>query len=402
MPKAEDIVASTPSGRGVVLLGGTHSSLAVARSLKRTGVPVRFVTDGNPLTGHSRYIRSALRWAGPNDETAVEVLLDLARRHAFEGSALVAAGDAEVRFAAQHHDRLSAVFRMTLQPWDALQWSADKALTYRKAVELGLHIPHDYTGQSPVDLNTVDLNFPVVLKPSMRVVENAFTRDKAWRADDRGSFQRLFTRAAALVGEQNIVVQELVPGGSETQLSYAGVWKHGKPVGWFTAQRTRQYPLEFSHTSTFVETLDAPDVVEAAHKFLTSTGHHGLVEVEFKRDIRDGKLKLLDVNPRPWSWLALSEAAGLRLGETLLAVAYGDAIPPVGTAASGVAWMYVPRDVFASIQLMLKGMLSPFAYLASFAKVRAWGIFDPKDPLPALLDIPIGLARKLKRGLAGR
>jgi predicted ATP-grasp superfamily ATP-dependent carboligase len=64
--------------------------------------------------------------------------------------------------------------------------------------------------------------------------------------------------------------------------------------------------------------------------------------------------------------------------------------------------MYVPRDVVASIRLMLKGMLSPFAYLASFAKVRAWGIFDPRDPLPALLDIPIGLARKLKRELARR
>jgi D-aspartate ligase len=401
MPKAGNTFASMPSGRGVILLGGTHSSLAIARSLKRTGAPVGFITDGNPLTGRSRYIRSAWRWAGPNDDAAVEVLLDLARRHGFEGSALVAAGDAEVRFAAQHHDRLSTVFRMTLQPWDALQWSADKTLAYRRAAELGLHIPHDYAVRSLADLKTVDLNFPVVLKPSMRVVENAFTRDKAWRADDLGSFQHMFARAAALVGEQNIVVQELVPGGSETQLSYAGLWNHGKPAAWFTAQRTRQYPLEFSHTSTLVETLDAPDVVEAAHTFLTSTGHHGLVEVEFKRDSRDGKLKLLDVNPRPWSWFALSEAAGLRLGEMLLAVAYGDAIPPAGAATTGIAWMYVPRDVFASVRLMLKGMLSPFAYLASFANVRAWGIFDSKDPVPALLDVPIGLTRKIKRMLAG-
>lgn len=391
-----------PSGRGVVLLGGTHSSLAIARSLKRTGMPVWLVTDASPLTGYSRHIRSAWRWAGPNHETAVDVLLDLARRSGLERPVLIAAGDAEVRFAAQHYDQLSAAFRMTLQPWHALQWSADKALAYRRATELGLHIPRDYAVCSVADLGTLDLNFPVVLKPSMRIFENAFTRDKAWRADDRGSFQRLFGRAAALVGEKNIVVQELVPGGSEAQLSYAGLWNKGKPVAWFTAQRTRQYPLEFSHTSTFVETLDAPDVVEAAHAFLTSTEHHGLVEVEFKRDIRDGKLKLLDVNPRPWSWFALSEAAGLQLGEMLVSVAYGDALLPAGKAPSGVAWMYAPRDAVASIQMMLKGTLSPFAYLASFAKVRAWGIFDPRDPLPALLDIPIGLIRKIKRMFAGR
>ena len=391
-----------PSGRGVVLLGGTHSSLAIARSLKRTGVPVWFVTDASPLTGYSRYVRSAWRWTGANDETAVEVLLDLARSCGLERPVLVAAGDAEVRFAAQHFDRLNTAFRMMLQPWEALRWSADKTLAYRRATELGLHIPHDYAVRSATGLDALDLNFPVVLKPSMRIVENAFTRDKAWRADDHASFKHLFERAAALVGEKNIVVQELVPGGSETQLSYAGLWNDGKPVSWFTSQRTRQFPLEFSHTSTFVETLDAPDVVEAAHTFLTSTGHHGLVEVEFKRDSRDGKLKLLDVNPRPWSWFSLSDAAGLRLAEMLVSVAYGDALPPARKAPSGVAWMYAPRDAVASIQMMLKGMLSPFAYLASFAKVRAWGIFDPRDPLPALLDIPIGLTRKIKRMLAGR
>ena len=103
----------------------------------------------------------------------------------------------------------------------------------------------------------------------------------------------------------------------EAQFSYAGLWDHGRPVAGFTARRTRQYPLEFSYTSTFVETVDAPDVQAASERFLGAIGHHGLVEIEYKRDARDGQLKLLDINPRPWSWFSLAAAAGVDFGAAI-------------------------------------------------------------------------------------
>ena len=37
----------------------------------------------------------------------------------------------------------------------------------------------------------------------------------------------------------------------------------------------------------------------------------GLVEIEFKLDARDGRVKLLDVNPRAWTWIGLGAAAGV-------------------------------------------------------------------------------------------
>ncbi len=65
------------------------------------------------------------------------------------------------------------------------------------------------------------------------------------------------------------------------------------------ARRTRQYPVEFGYTSTFVEIVDNEEVTAMSRKLLSSNGFEGLVEVEYKHDARSGTYKILDVNRAP-------------------------------------------------------------------------------------------------------
>ena len=82
-----------------------------------------------------------------------------------------------------------------------------------------------------------------------------------------------------MVGERAIVLQELIPGSGSAQFSYAAVWHRGAPVASLVARRTRQYPVEFGYTSTFVETVEQSEVEDAACRFLRSLDYSGLVEV---------------------------------------------------------------------------------------------------------------------------
>ena len=59
-----------------------------------------------------------------------------------------------------------------------------------------------------------------------------------------------------------LMVQELIAGGGEAQLSYAALCRDGVPLAAVTARRTRQYPAEFGRASTFVETIECPEIVE--------------------------------------------------------------------------------------------------------------------------------------------
>ncbi len=384
---------------GALIVGGAHGSLALARALGRRGIPVCFVSDDHRIAKYSRYVTSDHDWPGPGDEGALGFLLGLASRHGLDGWVLVAGGDPELRLISQHHAELSSVYRVTVPPWEIVRWAHDKRLTYQRAAALGIDHPQCYHLRDLQDVAQFDGRFPVVLKPAVREEKNAFTRAKAWRCDDRASLSARYQQAAALVGGEGIVLQELIPGGGSAQLSCAGVWSRGAPVASLVARRTRQYPIEFGYTSTFVETVEQSEVEDAACRFLRSLDYSGLAEVEFKYDRRDGRYKLLDVNARAWTWSALGPLAGVDFAYVLWQVARGEAIEP-SRGRAGVAWMHGVRDVVAAGQEMLAGRRSLPSYLDGWRKPLVFAAFAKDDPLPGVVDLPILVGRLLARGAA--
>jgi predicted ATP-grasp superfamily ATP-dependent carboligase len=390
--RCRGILLSKP---GVVIVGGAHGTLALARSLGALGVPVWLVSEGSSLPAWSKYVRRTLSWPGAHDAAALDFLLDAARRYGLQDWLLVPAGDAEVHLVSQARSILSGAFRIMLPGWEKLRWVCEKPLLYQKADALGVTVPGTYRVGSPAQAAELEPVFPIVLKPHMGGGNSEFVKAKAIRVDDRASFLPAYNAAAAEIGAENVVVQEMIPGGGESQFSYAALWHEGAAVAEFTARRTRQYPVDFGYTSTFVEIVDEPGAASASRVLLASIGYSGLVEIEFKRDKRDGMLKLLDVNPRPWSWFGLCRAAGIDLGAMLWALASGGTVRPAHVRRA--SWMYLARDAAAAIRLVREGRLTVAEYAHSFATVRSWAAFLTNDPLPGLVDLPLTAWRVLTR-----
>src|SRR5438552_38089 len=324
--QAQQHAASRPLA-GVMLLGGAHGSLAMARGFGRLGIPVALVSNDHPLPKWSRYLHSQFNWPGAGAENAAESLVKLAERHGYCDWLLLPCGDSEVKLVASERDMLQNSFQILSCGWERLNTLCDKQMLAASALAAGIAIPNNYRVMCESDARTIDVVFPVVLKPAMRMEENAFTRAKAWRADSRDELIARYRDAVALVGGDNVVVQELIPGSGETQFSYAALWHQGAPVAEMTARRTRQYPFDFSYTSTFVEVSPNDTLLVTSRKLLGATGFEGLVEIEYKFDARDRRYKILDVNPRPWSWIALCEAAGLDFALLIRQLAAGDPMP---------------------------------------------------------------------------
>ena len=387
----------SPRSKGAIILGGSHGAIALARSLAGQGLDVWFVTNFTPLPRFSNAVHHWAEWPGAENPGAVEALEALVHKHSLENYLLIPAADEDVKFAAQQRERLSSLLVVTLPDWAQLQWACNKALTYQRAAELGIAVPRIYVVGDDLAATAASIEFPVVLKPTMRIAVNRFTQAKAWRADNAAEFIDLFTQAAQLQqGKDHIVVQEYIPGGGETQFSYAGLWWNGTARASFAALRTRQFPVEFSYTSTFVETVEQADVIAKGEAFLASIGHHGLCEIEFKRDPRTGELKLLDVNPRPWSWFGLAQAAGMDFGALLIALSAGETVNPPA-ARLGVGWMFMLRDSIVSLQLLAQGKLRLGDYLRSIGRTRTLATFAWRDPKPGLIELPLTAWRLLQR-----
>ncbi len=397
----ESSISQSAAGKGALILGGAHGSLEIARSLGRRGIPVWVVIADNPLPTLSRYVERHLSWSGPHDDGALAFLNDLARRHGLNGWVIFAGGDEELSFVAQNHAALSASFVLTAPAWDTVCWTHDKRRMNARAAKLGIAQPLTRYLRTRDDLADLGLRFPVILKPTVHEGRNAFVNAKAWRADDLAALFAHYDMAKSLVGAESVMVQELIPGDGRAQFSYAGVWDSGMPIGSLVARRRRQYPIDFGYTSTFVETVALPEIEQAAERFLRSLNFSGLVEIEFKYDQRDGCYKILDVNARAWSWLALGAAAGVDFPAIQWRLALGEHVPPL-CARLGANWLYLPRDVVASVQEMIRGTLSPNDYLRSLRPPSSCAVFAWDDLWPAVVDLPLVAARVAMRRLSRR
>ena len=400
---SRDVMPDTQKAgpQGAIVLGGAHGSLEIARSLGRRGIRVWLVTDDNPLAKSSRYVEKSFAWAGPRDDGALAFLTELCRAHDLRGWVLFSGSDDDLCFVAQNHSALGGLFTLTTPPWEAVRFAYDKRQMNIRAAELGIAHPHTRYPRTAEELAEGELVFPVILKPSIREGRNAFVDAKAWRVDHPHELAARYAAAKALVGADTIMIQELIPGSGAAQYSYAAIWHRGAPVGALVARRRRQYPVEFGFTSTFVETAEAPEVADAAARFLASIDYSGLVEIEFKYDARDGRYKILDVNARAWTWMALGAAAGIDFPALQWALACGERIAPCA-ARSGVSWLYFPRDLAASIHEIAAGRLSALDYLRSLNRSSARAVFAFDDPWPAVIDIPLSAVRVVTRRLSRR
>jgi len=386
---------------GALVMGGDYRGLGIARSLGRRGIPVWVLyEDGQLLATFSRYARRSLPWQ-PGDEAArVAFLMNLASKYGLDRWVLFPTGDETAALVARHHTELMERFRVTIPPWDTLQWAYDKRLTYRLADELDVSYPWTFYPTSRNDLAEADCSFPVILKPAFRRTFNRFTAAKAWRVNDRRSLLARYDEACALVEPEILMVQEWIPGWGEAQFSYAAVCQDGRPLASLVARRLRQFPMDFGRASTCVETVDEPAVVDPSVRMLEAIKFTGIVEIEFKHDERDGRYKLLDVNPRAWGWHSLGGRAGVDFSYLLWRQASGLAVPE-SRPRIGVRWVRASTDVRTVAIEVLRGRLSLRDYVRSRRGPRESAIFSPDDPLPGLLEMPLLaylLGRRIFRG----
>ena len=71
------------------------------------------------------------------------------------------------------------------------------------------------------------------------------------------------------------------------------------------------------------------EVVDAGLALLRRLSCNGISQVEFKRDPRDGRFKLMEINPRLWQWHTLARACGVDLPLIAYRDQIGERVDPV-------------------------------------------------------------------------
>jgi D-aspartate ligase len=393
---------STPSSPkdpvGAVVVGGDFNGLGIVRSLGQHNIPVCIIDDEFSISRFSRYATHAVRVPDLRDERrTVETVIQIGLERGLKGWVLYPTREEIVAAFSRYRKELNAFFRVPTPDWNIIQWAWDKRNTYRKAQQLGIPAPRTWYPADLSELEKIEADPPLVIKPAIKEHFIYATKVKAWRADSRAQLRELFERATAIAGPGEIMVQERIPGDGRYQFAYCALFKEGRAIGSMVARRRRQHPPEFGRASTFVETVEVPQLETYSERFLRDSDYYGLVELEYKLDPRDGQYKLLDFNARTWGYHTVGPRAGVDFPYLLFADQTGQRVDTC-RALPGVRWIRLITDLPTGVLEILSGHLGWKDYLKSLFSFHVESVFCRKDPLPGLVELTLIPYLYAKRG----
>jgi D-aspartate ligase len=409
LDSVERWLAQQRSGQQLaIVLGASVNGLSWVRSLGRRGVPVLLV-DGEPLIAkYSRYAKSIEieRTAGET-EAVLEFFDHLATKLDRPGL-LFPTSDHYCSLISENEERLKRSYRFVLPDVATMRSIVDKSVQYRIAQEAGIDIPLTEfpTSMAEIDAIAARISYPAILKPCKPDQRPAEMRNKSIKVMKANSAQELregYSRALEL-GIQ-MMVQEIVPGDDTAIWGYFGFWDNDSVErAWITRRKLRQSPPMFGDGCCQVA-LDAPEVLELSRRLLAAFSYRGFSGVEFKRDPRDGKYRLMEINPRTEAGNQLAISAGVDfpwIGYQYLAdKKAGAEVDYGGPFKRGVQYVNEEGDLKSFLAMRTSGDITASAWLRSFASSRSYALGAWDDPMP-LVVMAGRIARAAARRTIGR
>jgi predicted ATP-grasp superfamily ATP-dependent carboligase len=182
--------------------------------------------------------------------------------------------------------------------------------------------------------------------------------------------------------DPEMLVQEYIPGTDEDLAIFGSyVAPGGEPSRYFTARKILQAPPG-SGTGIVVQAVPIPDIVETSRRLLATLEFSGISEIEYKRDARNGRYVLIEINTRHWDQHALGAAVGVNLTRALYADLVGDPVPAMVQSPHAVSWI-AEEGYLVGLKDALRGTGYPLRqYLKPLLGRKAWATLAWSDPRP--------------------
>lgn len=379
----------------VILRSVHHGGLGIVRSLGRLDVPVYCVDAHWEPSFSSRYCRGHfvrnIESAPPAQ--SVSSLLQIGRKLGGR-PILIPTTDPGAIWVSEHAAALGSEFRFPYQDSKLVRLLCDKSRMQELARRNGVPTAQSMVPRSKEDVQRFieTATFPVMVKATN--VERLRARMGGTKFVIPSGRELLeFYAKAADHDEPSLLIQEFIPG---EDWMFDGYFDQcSRCVFGVTGKKIRRFPVNTGVTSLGVcirnETVERTTV-----EFMKAIGYQGILDIGYRYDQRDGKYKVLDVNPRIGCTFRLFTATnGMDVARALYLHLTGQ---PVATApaAEGRKWIVEDFDLVSALHSLRDGTLTLQDWMRSFRGIQETACFAFNDPLPFLL-MPIADCCELYR-----
>jgi D-aspartate ligase len=313
-----------------VVDAGWVNGLAAIRSLGRAGVRTLAVDHRPSALGfRSRYAEPFL-----SPDAHAEPTRFVAALGALGELVVFPTHDEQLNLISQHLGDLQVL--APFPGWELLERVQNKRSQLEEAERAGVAVPRTLYPRSPDEARAAseELGLPVLVKPEHPVGFKQRFRRQAFCCETLDEVADAYAKAEEFAP----MVQDLVPGGDDTLYTVGSyLARDGRPLGVFSGRKLQQTPPGVG-TCRVGEAVWVQEAVDAALRLLGAFGYHGLSQVEFKHDPRDGRFKLMEINPRLWQWHGLAAACGVDLPRIAYADLTGRPLPKATMNGDGKRW----------------------------------------------------------------
>lgn len=299
----------------VFILGAGFPALGVVHSLAPRGVPC-WVCD--PYRQIAAWSRHARYWRTPDprrDEAGMVARLRELARKVGGRPVLVPTDDHYVQALARHRGELEPEMLPCAAGSETVELLVHKRRFSEWAREKGIRAPITAAADGVAD----GLAPPLVAKPinksNFRVVARELPRGRT-AADLRFTLihdeaEWSAFRASNAANLEHFVVQEFIEGTSADMYS-VGVYadRESRIRGLFVGRKLRGYPAQYGNTKLGQNDCVPAHVLAEIERIVRDLRYMGIAEFEYLRVPSSGEFRLIEINPRCWSWIgATAESA---------------------------------------------------------------------------------------------
>ena len=378
---------------GVVIIGGNVQGLGLLRSFARNNIKTILISNKKlDIVKFSKYLKKYIVFKKIYEPVELKnFLIRFAEDKKLNDWIVLPTEDSVVYTLSIYKSELEQYYKIPTPKWDITKYTYDKKLTYKLVENLGIPIPKTFYPKDINDVITIsgDVDFPCLLKPSVMHRFYNLTGKKLLKVNSKNELINSYKTMSQLIPPSEILIQEIIAGTPKNPISF-GCFITKDFISWVMISKKRMIPLDFG-VGTYDETIKIPELKELSLKILNEIGYSGLCEVEFIKDPGDQCYKFLEINPRSWLQITITNQTTKPL--IPLVYYYQNQMERLNTILTDngggfphIKWIHFWQDLYVSLIGILKGDLHFDEYIATFKGKSEYAVASWDDPLPFIFE----------------
>lgn len=372
----------------VIVIGCYVGGIGVIRSFANKPVKIIALSYEKLDFAHrSKYVKEWYRIPHPreNENEFIDFLVKYGEK--WKGAVIFDTDDNTATTVSKNKKILSAYYKIVSADWELMSLFINKNKAWEIALKSGVPHPLNFIANTKADFERIkeDINFPCLLKPVRGHEFRGKFNVKNFEINNIEEYDKYVD--LCLKENQEIMVQEIIPG-PDTNLFKCMTYINSKnqSSGLFFYNKIRQNPPKFGVLRVCISAPFNKEVERLFKLLLQGSGYKGFLTVEFKKDIRDGKLKFIEANVRMPRNIYLPLAAGVNFPWII----YKDLVENeqiyFNNYNDHLYWIEIYSDLLNTIFRHSRENYTLSDYILPYlSRDKTFAIFNLKDPLPFIV-----------------